>query len=128
MQDFLLRQLFVSAEDKLFEYCISQIKKTHGRISIKELEKKTGYGSRWLNMKFTDKLGVSPKNFASIVRFNHFYHYFISHSEKPVLKSELYDLYYDQSHFIKDFKRFTGYPPSTLENRMNEFGERYFKV
>jgi AraC-like DNA-binding protein len=127
LQQFLLKQLSLQNEDLIFEYCIEKITASKGRITIKELERKTGYSSRWLNMKFNDKLGVSPKNLSSIIRFKQYYQTFINGNEKSFFKNDFYELYYDQSHFIKDFKRFTGLPPVKFEKQTNSFGENYYR-
>lgn len=127
LQEFLLKQLSLHNEDLIFDYCIEKIVASKGRITIKELEKKTGYSSRWLNMKFNDRLGVSPKNLSSIIRFKQYYQAFISGNEKSFFKNDFYELYYDQSHFIKDFKRFTGLPPTKYEKQINNFGESYYR-
>ena len=127
LHQYLLKQLSLQKEDSLFEYCIEKITASKGRITVKELEKKTGYSNRWLNMKFNDKLGVSPKNLSSIIRFKQYYQAFISGNEKSFFRNDFYELYYDQSHFIKDFKRFTGLPPTKLEKQTNSFGESYYR-
>ena len=127
LQQFLLKQFSLRNEDLIFEYCIEKITASKGRITVKELEKKTGYSSRWLNMKFNDKLGVSPKNLSSIIRFKQYYQAFINGNEKSFFRNDFYELYYDQSHFIKDFKRFTGLPPTKFEKQSNNFGESYYR-
>ena len=127
LEQFLLKQLSVHDEDSIFEYCVEKITASKGKIAVKELEKKTGYSSRWLNMKFNDKLGVSPKNLSSIIRFTQYYQAFISGNEKSFLKNDFYEFYYDQSHFIKDFKRFTGLPPTRFEKQINDFGASYYR-
>jgi len=127
LQQFLLKQFSLQHEDLIFEYCIEKITSSKGRTTIKELEKKTGYSSRWLNMKFNDKLGVSPKNLSSIIRFKQYYQAFINGNEKSFSRNDFYELYYDQSHFIKDFKRFTGLPPTKFEKQTNNFGESYYR-
>jgi len=126
LQQFLLKQLSLNKEDLIFEYCVEKIIASKGTITVKELEKKTGYSSRWLNMKFNDKLGVSPKNLSSIIRFKQYFQAFIN-NEKSFFKNDFYELYYDQSHFIKDFKRFTGLPPTKFEKQTNNFGESYYR-
>ena len=73
-----------------------------------------------------NKLGVSPKNFSSIIRFKEYYQSFIHADAKSFSRNDFYELYYDQSHFIKDFKRFTGLPPVKFEKQINNFGERYY--
>lgn len=127
LQQFLLQQLSLHKEDPVFEYCVEKITASKGKIAIRELEKKTGYSSRWLNMKFYDKIGVSPKNLCSVIRFKQYYQAWISGNEKSFFKNDFYELYYDQSHFIKDFKRFTGLPPAKLEKQINNFGESYYR-
>ena len=127
LQQFLLKQLSLHNEDLIFEYCIEKITASKGRITVKELEKKTGYSSRWLNMKFNDKLGVSPKNLSTIIRFKQYYQSLINGNEKTFFRNDFYELYYDQSHFIKDFKRFTGLPPTKFEKQTNNFDESYYK-
>ena len=126
IQNFLLKQLSLHNEDSIFDYCIEKILTSRGSVTVKELESKTGYSSRWLNMKFKDKLGVSPKNLSSIVRFNQYYQSFILGSEESLFKNDFHQLYYDQSHLIKDFKRFTGLPPTKLEKHINDFSKSYF--
>jgi AraC-like DNA-binding protein len=127
IQHFLLNQLSLNDEDLIFEYCIEKINSSKGKITVKELEKKTGYSSRWLNMKFIEKLGVSPKNFSSVIRFKQYYQAFINGNEKSFFKNDFYALYYDQSHFIKDFKRFTGLAPTKFEKQINDFGKSYYQ-
>jgi len=55
------------------EFCVSKIVSSKEKITIHELEKKTGYSSRWLNIKFKDKLGISPQNLSTIICFNQYY-------------------------------------------------------
>lgn len=128
LQQFLLKQLTLHKEDSVFEYCINKIQSSKGKITVKELEKKTGYSSRWLNMKFADKIGVSPKNLSSITRFKQYYHALTTGNENGFMKNDFYEYYYDQSHFIKTFKRYTGLSPARFENRINDFGKKFYEV
>jgi hypothetical protein len=78
LQQFLLSLFIKSEEDALFDYCIQQINVSKGSHSIRQLERETGYTSRWLNLKFEERLGISPKNYSSIVRFQRFYREMLS--------------------------------------------------
>lgn len=127
VQKFLVCQLMQTDDDLIFEYCIDKIQSAKGKITVKELEKKTGYSSRWLHMKFMEKIGASPKSLASVIRFKQYYEAFINGHENSFFKNDFYELYYDQSHFIKDFKRFTGLPPTKFEQHANVFGESYYR-
>ena len=90
LQRFLLLQLAKTTEDNIFEYCVEKITASKGRVTIKELQKKTGYSSRWLNMKFAHKLGVSPKNLASIIRFNQYYNAVANNHEMDFMQNAFY--------------------------------------
>jgi AraC-like DNA-binding protein len=127
LQQFLLKQFMLQSEDSIFEYCVAKITSSKGKITIKELEKKTGYSSRWLNMKFADKLGISPKNLSTIIRFNQYYNAVANNNEMDFMQNAFYDHYYDQSHFLKEFKRFTGLSHSGFENATNNFGKLFYK-
>ncbi len=127
LQQFLLKQFSLQAEDNIFEYCIEKITSSKGKITIQELEKKTGYSSRWLNMKFKDKLGISPKNLSTIIRFNQYYNAIANNNEMDFMQNAFYDHYYDQSHFLKEFKRFTGLSHSGFESTTNDFGKLFYK-
>ena len=127
LQKFLLKQLLLQEGDSIFEYCVSKIISSKGKITVKELEKKTGYSSRWLNMKFTDKLGISPKNLSTVIRFKQYYNAMANNDELSFMNNDFFELYYDQSHFMKEFKRFTGLTYSGFENKKNNFGTLYYK-
>ena len=127
LQQFLFNQFTQQVEDSIFEYCVAKITSSKGKITIQELEKKTGYSSRWLNMKFADKLGISPKNFSTIIRFNEYYNAVANNNEMEFMQNAFYDHYYDQSHFLKEFKRFTGQSHSGFVNRTNDFGKLFYK-
>jgi hypothetical protein len=127
VQQFLTDQLKASADDSIFDYCIQKIYHTGGMITIAELEKLTGYSARWLSMKFHHKIGISPKNLASIVRFQQYYHSLVSNSEVFFRRKEFYNYYYDQAHFIKDFKRFTGHAPLLFSRSSNNYDEVFYR-
>jgi AraC-like DNA-binding protein len=122
LQQFLLALLNKSAEDKIFEYCIHTIKKNYGHISVKNLERKTGYCARWINRKFEERIGISPKTFCAIVKFQCVYQSVVNNPVEIFDEKLYYHTYYDQSHFIKEFKRFTGYSPSKFGRCKNIFG------
>lgn len=127
LQRFLITMFLRQESDPVYDFCIRKIEQSKGRITIKELEKTSGYSSRWLNMKFMDKAGISPKNLASIIRFQQYYQALATNREMSFMEKDFYNYYYDQSHFIKEFKRFTGLPPARFESVNNDFGKIFYK-
>jgi len=91
-----------------------------------ELERKTGYSGRWLYEKFIEKVGLSPKSF-SVVRFMEFYENWAKKPGADFFNENIYDYFYDQSHFIKEVKRFTGLSPLKFVKSGNEFGKIFYK-
>jgi AraC-like DNA-binding protein len=126
LQHFLIKQLEKSASDPIYDFCIRRISDSKGLISVSELEKKTGYSARWLNKKFAEHLGTGPKNLSEIVRFKEFYQAYSTGLKLQKLKGYMYDYYYDQSHFIRAFKRFTGFIPTDLQGSTNELAARHY--
>jgi AraC-like DNA-binding protein len=126
LQNFMIKQLEKTVPDQIYDYCIMRISGSNGLISASQLEKETGYSSRWLHTKFSEHLGTGPKNFSQIVRFKQFYQAFSSGVDYQTLKEQIYLYYHDQSHFIRTFKRFTGATPTELQNSINELATRHY--
>ena len=73
--------------------------------------------SRTLERRFCACMGMTPKQYARIVRFKHSYHQLVL-ADTGKLTVHL-DGYYDQSHFIHEFRHFLGVAPSVrLKGRM----------
>ncbi len=127
IQQYLIRLLFQSNPDPVLDHCLRQIENSKGLVTVAHLEKNTGYSSRWLYEKFIEKVGLSPKNLSSVTRFMHFYEQWAKNPHPCFFRQHLYDYFYDQAHFIKEFKRFTGFPPSKLLASANEFGRLFYR-
>jgi AraC-like DNA-binding protein len=126
LQKFLLIRLGKASPDPIYDYCITRIFDSKGLISVAQLEKETGYSSRWLLDKFSDHLGTGPKNLSEIIRFKQVYQVFSTIGNLGILKEHLYHYYYDQSHFLRAFKKFTGFSPTELQNSMNELATKHY--
>lgn len=126
LQRYLIHCLQHSSPDLIYDHCIQRISVAEGSVTVKQLEKETGYSARWLNRKFAEHLGTSPKNLAEIIRFREFYRVYATGADLHTLKSHLYGHYYDQSHFLRAFKRFTGATPTELQQSINELATRHY--
>ena len=124
IQDELVRLSRRSrGNNRVVDFCVRTLKLAHGRMSIKELERMTGYTRRYLDGLFKQHVGLSPKVLAGIFRFQVFYREWARGLSYDALKERLYDHYYDQAHFSKEFKRMTGHSPREfMTDVSNEFG------
>jgi AraC-like DNA-binding protein len=81
-----------------------------GMVNIRQLAAETFLSERQLLNQFRQQVGLSPKLLARIVRLNYIFQLVKENKEKWT--SLAYEAaYFDQSHFIKDFKQFTGESP-----------------
>jgi len=126
IQTFLIRLLIRSEPDQVLDYCIQQIKNSRGLATVSDLVSKTGYSNRWIYEKFMEKVGLSPKSLSSVIRFSQFYEQWAKQPESDFFNRDLRNYFYDQSHFIKDFKRFTGLSPLKFAALENEFGRIFY--
>lgn len=109
VEKFLIGRMNAIEPDKLVLAALALIHKHKGNIRIKEIAEQLHSSQSPLEKRFRQVVGTSPKKFASIVRFKH-----ILAQYKPGLSlTELgYEAgFYDQAHFIKEFKLFTGQTP-----------------
>jgi len=110
-------------DSRIVDYCVDTLRSVDGRISIRALEQQTGYSRRYLGRLFQQHVGLSPKVLAEIFRFQRFYRKWAEGLSFDLLKADLYDHYYDQAHFIREFRRMTGHSPQRfVRDVSNEFG------
>jgi len=84
---------------------------TKGNLDI-EKDLNTGLSPRQLRRIFNFYLGTTPKAFSNVVRFQYILN--LKPSSKNLKENKLYyDVgFFDQAHFIKNFKTFYGVTPS----------------
>jgi len=109
---FLLGRLKPVAPDHLVLAAITLINQRKGNIRIKELTTSLNISQSPLEKRFRQMVGASPKKFASIVRLKHTLHLY---NPRNSLTDMGYEAgFYDQAHFIKEFKKFTGDTPESF--------------
>ncbi|NVK52844.1 MAG: helix-turn-helix transcriptional regulator [Flavobacteriaceae bacterium] len=98
-------------KDKIFDFFVARIIAHKGNISIEELAESINISKKTIERKFFSKLGITPKRYCRIVR--------MFHALKIPKNPETFKLssiaidngFYDQAHFIKEVKQFTGMTP-----------------
>jgi AraC-like DNA-binding protein len=88
---------------------MQKIKDTNGNLRIKELATSLAISQDPFEKRFRRVIGTSPKQFSNIVRLKH-----VIEGYQPALSltdTALAAGYFDQAHFIKEFKSFTGQTP-----------------
>lgn len=109
IEQFLLSRLHQEAGDPLVAAAVEMIKGYHGKIRIEDLSRRLFISIDAFEKRFRRATGASPRRFANIVRMHTAINNLQNH---PIVKVALEAGYYDQSHFAKDFKLFTGKTPA----------------
>jgi AraC-like DNA-binding protein len=93
------------------EAAVAIIRETNGTISVTDLTRKLFMGERNLERLFLKQIGISPKLYTQIIRFNFIFD--LLKRKKLTWTDLAYEAgFYDQSHFIRNFHAFTGEDPS----------------
>lgn len=116
VEQFLLSQLRDIKNDKLIIEAVKLIYQSKGTLKIRELNEKLYISQSPFEKRFRKFVGTTPKKFTSIVRFNSVL------NDLTNIKS-LTDIcyennFFDQAHFIKDFKQYTGSAPEAFKRFM----------
>jgi len=111
-ETFLLQRLRRNTySTEALGYCIQQLHQSGGLISMDSLAEKANIGRRHLERRFVSGVGMSPKLLSRIIRFQNMLR-LIGENRLNSLTALAYEGgYYDQAHFIRDFKEFTGLNP-----------------
>ncbi|MCF0056341.1 helix-turn-helix domain-containing protein [Dyadobacter sp. CY356] len=113
VEQFLLSHLKDIQTDKLIVEAIKLIYRTNGTIRIKELNEKLSISQSPFEKRFRKVVGTTAKKFASIVRFNTVLDNL--NQTKSLTEICYENNFFDQAHFIKDFKQFTGDTPENFK-------------
>jgi AraC-like DNA-binding protein len=107
------------------EYAQDQMLQRNGLINIDQLSGQLNISRRSLERYFSENVGMPPKYYARVLRFNYA---FGLKRANPALDwfDIIYDCgYFDQTHFIKDFKHFTGEPPVAFYSKPHPIEAAY---
>lgn len=113
VEQFLLSKLKDIQTDRLIVEAVKLIYQSRGNIKIKELNEKLSISQSSFEKRFRKIVGTTPKKFSSIIRFSTVLE---SLKETKSLTEICYENnFFDQAHFIKDFKQFTGVTPENFK-------------
>ena len=89
----------------------------YGKVSISRLAEYLNRSERSLERDFRGQVGISPKLFARITRFQNVVRSVGSVSNAKMIETALATGYFDQSHMVRDFKEFAGTTPTEFFKR-----------
>lgn len=129
--EFLLTKLSAYTAkpvDAVVDSAIRYIYNNRGRSNLSHLATSLKVSERYLQRAFVSRIGVSQKQFIRIMRFQQVLQS-ISQGDLANLTAVAYtNDFYDQSHFIREFKSFTGFVPSAFEAGKLPINQHFLSV
>ncbi len=112
IETFLMQQIVAPAAiDRVTKLSVEVIMQLNGQLSVQELSNQIQINRRQLERKFASVIGLSPKQLAKIIRLQAALKMLAGKQFTSLTSLAQEGSYYDQAHFIKDFKEFTGLSP-----------------
>ncbi|MCP3806605.1 helix-turn-helix domain-containing protein [Paenibacillus sp. Lou8.1] len=123
LNQLLLRQRTNDCD--LMKNLLHRIFVSGGSVGIKELADCEAISERQINRKFGQWIGISPKKFSEVVRFQSVLHSIQSGGGLDWTELALKHSFFDQAHLIRDFRRFYGDSPLTAAKDLRKLSDFY---
>lgn len=121
LESFLLEQLALNKKTShmWLDEAVRRMYYQYQNITLDELIALSGFGTRYFQKLFNNHFGIAPRHFQRIIRFEQLIRYLLLNRQRDYLHAALEHGYYDQSHFIKDFRFFIDEVPSEFLQERN---------
>lgn len=108
---FMKRLVDIDYKYKRIQHSICQII-SNPQIKVNTLSESACLGYRQFKRVFTNYVGISPKEYYRVVRFQRIL-YILQHTPEMEIADLSYSCgFYDSSHLVKDFRQFSGCSPT----------------
>lgn len=112
------------ARSRPLEHAVARLRSSAGRASITALAHEAGLSLRQLERCFRERVGLGPKTFARLVRFQRAL--VLVRRPGPSLAAVAARCgYFDQAHLVRDFRQFAHECPSSLRASAHELAGHF---
>ncbi len=111
LDEFFLARIRVDRNEETFMRTLDALVAGKGRTPVSELAEVAASSPRQVERLFARGLGFPPKTVARVLRFQHSLRALMEDPGVPLAEVASDAGYYDQAHFIRDFRAFTGGVP-----------------
>jgi len=109
---YLLKKLNLNRQNNNVMNVIYKMLKSRGTANICELVEFTTVSQRQLQRLFLEYVGISPKKLSGLIRYQYLWQDILSYSNTNVQDAVCKYGYTDQSHLLKDFKKYHTMTPA----------------
>jgi AraC-like DNA-binding protein len=114
-------------EDNLVVQAARDIERAGGLTSVRDVANRIGWSTRQLQRRFKDVVGISPKLFARMQRFQRVLRA-MDGPNSDWVDAAVHCGYYDQAHLIRDFREFSGKTPTALIDQEIDLSRHFVKA
>lgn len=116
---------FTDFDEPLVKRAVQEILLSNGSVKVEELSERLKVNRKTLLRLFNKHLCCSVEEYKKMVMFRNALNYSQAMGEETSLTDvALYNLYYDQAHYIKHFKSVTNQSPKTLLSKLTKLGSQ----
>jgi len=127
VEDFLLEKLTdQNTIHKIIDATIETMMESKGRLPVDEVAKMVKINRRQLERKFSEAIGLSPKQLSKTIRLQETIKSLYSKKYSNLTDLAYQGEFFDQAHFIKDFKELTGLTPKEFYGNSLEMTMHFF--
>jgi AraC-like DNA-binding protein len=116
VEDFLLKtadfSLALSVPSKCIDYAVTSLVQNPVLLQLKTLSNRLGYSQKHFIDLFKKQVGVNPKTYLKIIRFQKAIQEIELKKSTSWSQIAIESGFYDQAHFINEFKSFSGFTPN----------------
>jgi AraC-like DNA-binding protein len=116
LENFFTKRLIFNRDFDRIDHAIKLIENYKGQIKTQQISREVCLGIKQFERIFSNHVGMNPKKFSSIIRFQNVIQMKRKFKELNMSQLAFDNGYYDQSHFIHDFKSLTGLSPKDFFN------------
>jgi AraC-like DNA-binding protein len=120
IEDYLLDQVKTLKQPMPFDKAILELIRLNGNIPIEKVASMACLSLRQFERVSKERIGFSPKMFARLVRFSKAYRLRENFPAMTWTNIAHSCGYFDQMHFIRDFREFTGINPGIIEKELDQ--------
>jgi AraC-like DNA-binding protein len=122
--NFLLGQLKRLKKPMPFDAAMLELLRLNGNVPIEKIASLACLSLRQFERVSKERIGLPPKFFARLVRFSKAYRMRENFSNLSWTSIAYECGYFDQMHFIRDFKEFAGVAPGVIEKELEKITVR----
>jgi len=82
--------------------------------TVADVSREIGWSRRWLSQAFAEQVGITPKRYCRLVRFQHVVREIASQRSVDWADIALAGGFCDQAHLVHEFRAFSGLSPETF--------------